>query len=282
MPQIKNKHIDKQSGPLETGDKVKSQSIDIQFNPDMIHNLLNELQSEVNAKCLQLQKDSDSMTTSIQQAFHLELIKLPSHVKSMSLRRFRDEFGDSLEAVTRSAIKGRFNNSSKSNLMLLAGSTSSPVSTSISTSNCETLQHQHCTASQLNITRNVLGNATRIIPNIIKNPRENDKMVLVNRAPTGDFKTIIDKKPQKKLPKNHCNKNPKNENSKINANLRANNEKMMQPTPGLLIPLESGDIIDMETLDLKSLSEQHREDAMMTMQIMMNNIQSAMSKIEKK
>ena len=78
--------------------------LEVQYNPEIINGLLQDLGEQVDAKCALIEKDIDFMATSIQQAFHLELIKLPTQVKKMSLARFREEFGDSLEAVTRGAM----------------------------------------------------------------------------------------------------------------------------------------------------------------------------------
>ena len=104
MPPKKGKVVNKKRGPSTSEDDDSLPKIDVQYNPDIVTGLLADLEMQLNSRCNQLQKDSDFMAISLQQAFHLELIKLPSQVKNMSLRRFRDEFGDSLEAVTRGAV----------------------------------------------------------------------------------------------------------------------------------------------------------------------------------
>lgn len=96
MPTRKGKHANKKDSD---GDDVQINQIDVQYNPDIIASLIHELQIQVDSRCNQIQKDSDFMITSIQQAFHLEMIKLPSQVKNMSMKRFKEEFGESLEAV---------------------------------------------------------------------------------------------------------------------------------------------------------------------------------------
>eukprot|EP00603_Paraphysomonas_imperforata_P003777 CAMPEP_0114422824 /NCGR_PEP_ID=MMETSP0103-20121206/5816_1 /TAXON_ID=37642 ORGANISM="Paraphysomonas imperforata, Strain PA2" /NCGR_SAMPLE_ID=MMETSP0103 /ASSEMBLY_ACC=CAM_ASM_000201 /LENGTH=231 /DNA_ID=CAMNT_0001591435 /DNA_START=53 /DNA_END=748 /DNA_ORIENTATION=+ len=85
----------------------KLTGVDIQYNPDIVEGLLQDLEAQVESKCSQIKKDVDFMSTSIQQSFRLELIKLPGQVKNMTLKRFKEEYGDSLEAVTRGAMGGQ-------------------------------------------------------------------------------------------------------------------------------------------------------------------------------
>jgi hypothetical protein len=80
---------------------------DVRFDADSIHMILKDLESRMEAKCTQIQKETDFMATSIQQSFHLELIKIPTQVKQMQLSVFRSEYGESVEAVTRGAISGK-------------------------------------------------------------------------------------------------------------------------------------------------------------------------------
>eukprot|EP01036_Dinobryon_divergens_P048444 gene48444-64987_t len=93
-------------------------AIDVQYNPDIIDGHLQDIEELVDSKCNQIQKDIDFMKTSLQQAFHLELIKIPTQVKQMSVSRFREEFGESLEAVTRDAISGGLKN--QNNILMTA------------------------------------------------------------------------------------------------------------------------------------------------------------------
>ena len=124
----------KSSAPAKAAvDEELGSGVDVQYNPEIIEGALHDLEMRMNSKCQQIQKDADFMCTSIRQAFHLELIKLPTHVKQMSLNRFKNEFGDSVEAVARGAIHGnnktssssaRENSRSSSNLYRASGSTS--------------------------------------------------------------------------------------------------------------------------------------------------------------
>lgn len=236
---MSTKYESKKIGESISEDDNSLPKIDVQYNPDIVTGLLEELQLQVDAKCHQLQKDSDFMITSLQQAFHLELIKLPTQVKSMSLRRFQDEFGDSLEAVTRGAIKGRLNDPTRGNLIDVSN---------LSTGN-QSLQRPFQTPS------GGKGTSSRILPTAMRNPKDGEKMMSMNGSPLGEFQTVVKASKQNNL--------------------------LVPPTPGVFIPLESGDIIDMETMDVSALSKDHREDALLKMQTMMNNIQMAMSILEK-
>ena len=64
-------------------------AVDVQYNPDILEGMMQDLNMDMESKCQQLQKEIDFMATSIQQAFHLELIKLPTQVKQMSLSKFK-------------------------------------------------------------------------------------------------------------------------------------------------------------------------------------------------
>ena len=104
MPPKKGK-VAKKKVPRNSEDDAKI--IDIKYNPDAVNSLLEDIEKDLNAKCIQIEKESDFMVTSLQQAFNLELIKIPTHVKQMSLARFREEFKESLDAVTRGAMAGK-------------------------------------------------------------------------------------------------------------------------------------------------------------------------------
>lgn len=80
---------------------------DVRFDQESIKMMLKDLESRMESKCMHIQKETEFIATSIRQSFHLELIKIPTQVKQMSLAKFRDEYGESMEAVTRGAITGR-------------------------------------------------------------------------------------------------------------------------------------------------------------------------------
>ena len=171
MPSKSNKVIKKSPRDSED-DEANLDQIDIQYNPDIILSLLNELAANVEIRCSQIQKDSDFLSTSIQQAFHLELIKLPNQVKQMSVKRFKEEFGFSLEAVTRGAISNN-KHSSKS---------IDPNTNDNRRSNLKVFE----TPSQRNKFASLV--TTRA-------PREGEFLLSQNGSPLGEFKTV------KKAPK---------------------------------------------------------------------------------
>ena len=113
------------------------------------------------------------MKNSIQQAFHLELIKIPTQVKEMPLSRFREEFGESLEAVTRGAIGGT-NSNPRGNIKL----TKVPSGKVIQT--------------PLHNRQGILSDTA------MRNPREGETILSQNGSPLGVFNTVI--KPAKSGP----------------------------------------------------------------------------------
>lgn len=201
--------------------------IDVQYNPDIVDGLLQDIELQMEAKCSQIKKDIDFMATSVQQAFHIELIKLPNQVKQMTLRRFREEYGDSLEAVTRGAIGG------KSNQILSTAKKNSVNSTVFQTPSGP---------KGLNMTT----------PS--RNPREGEVILSKNGSPLGNFTTVV------KAP-------------------REEDKCLLPQTPGIFVPLSTGEIVDMESVE--SLPDDLREDAMRKIQDMMINMQSMMEKIQK-
>ena len=243
MPPKRGKAGHKKSENRSSDDADNLQPIDVQYNPDIVDGLLNELQQQVDAKCAQLQRDSDFMTISIQQAFHLELIKLPTQVKNMSLARFQEEYGDSLEAVTRSAIGGLANRSNTTK--------SSTIGSAVKGNQNQTSKVFQTPAG--NQRPAPLGFTTSM-----RNPKEGEKLLSLNGSPLGEFQTVV-------------------KASKPGGMMTS----FVPPTPGVFIPLDSGDIIDMENLDVNVLSQDHKDDALMKMQAMMDNIKSCMAKLQK-
>ena len=80
MPGIRGKQ---QAAALRLSEEDPAEiasKLDIQYNPEIINGLISDLQVQLEAKCGLIQKDIDFMSTSIKQAFHLELIKLPTEI----------------------------------------------------------------------------------------------------------------------------------------------------------------------------------------------------------
>ena len=237
MPPRKGKNAKKKS-PRNSSeeDEMRMGQIDIQYNPDIIDGLLQELSSHVDGKCAQIQQDSDFLSTSIQQAFHLELIKLPNQVKKMSVKRFKEEFGFSLEAVTKGVIIG----SSKSSNLKSDASTGK--SSRISQQFFQTPSHKYLSAKQT---------PARV-------PREGEVILSENGSPLGEFTTV------KKAPRG-----PDAVSLQVPA------------TPGVFVPLNSGEIIDLECTDLSSMPQEKKEETLEKMQEVMNNMQAMMALLSK-
>jgi hypothetical protein len=170
MPPKKVKSKKNQSRSSEdSSDGVHTQYLDAQYNPDAVNSLLQELNKQMESKCNHIQSDADFMITSMQEAFHFELIKLPSQVKKMPLSKFKQEFGDSLEAVTRGALGG--------------GAKAQP---SIPTKSYQ--------ARQSMVFQTPMGSKTHIIDAQTpsqRNPKEGETILSANGSPLGVFNTVV-------------------------------------------------------------------------------------------
>ena len=159
MPAAKKGHRKQASDVSEGLDR--DVPIDVQYNPEVISGILTDLKREVDAKCSQIQRDVDFMSLSLKQALNLELIKIPTHVKQMSLSRFREEFGCSLEAVTRGATLSTFKPG-----------------------------EAHSRASKVSLVRGLQTPSTvkKIPPRL---PREGEAIVSANGSPLGEFSSAV-------------------------------------------------------------------------------------------
>jgi len=203
--------------------------VDVQYNPEIVANLLKELAAMTEAKSRQLEKDAEFMITSMKQAFHLEMIKLPNQVKQMSMKKFKEEFGCSLEAVTRGNMSSLANKATdKSN-------------------NQNNVFQTPC------LRRN---NAPHLAPGtIMRAPREGEVILSSNGSPLGEFKTAV--------------KAPKSDRSNI-----------IPATPGVFIPLKTGEVVDLEDVDVDTLTPDMKNEALTQMQSMMNNMKALMDKLK--
>jgi Cell division cycle-associated protein 8/Nbl1 / Borealin N terminal len=231
MPPKKTKS--KKTSILDSDEDIHSHYLDAQYNPDLIPNLLQELKKQVESKCNHIQNDADFMITSMQEAFHLELIKLPTQVKKMPLSRFKQEFGESLEAVTRGAIGGGTSHKSisKSHGSTMRGRPSMNFQTPMTSKH-----HQYIPETPSS-----------------RNPKEGEVILSTNGSPLGVFNTAV--KPKSGV-------------------------SIIPPTPGIFVPLDSGEVLDVDALDVESLSGEVKQDALIKMQTMMSNMQKLMSKLE--
>lgn len=246
MPTKKSKVAKKRSPRSSEVDDVEIDQIDIQYNPDIVFGLLDELKQHVDVKCAQIQKDSDFLCTSVQQAFHLELIKLPTQVKQMSIKRFKEEYGYSLEAVTKGAIVRGTSEKSEN--------TSHAGSHRISQRFYQTPAAKHGGAS------------------IMRAPREGEQLMSKNGSPLGEFSTV-------KKAGGKASIFQSSTDTVFDGNIL--NPSIPPPTPGVFVPLKNGEIIDLsEGNDLESLPAAAKEETLEKMMEVINNMQSLMTKLK--
>jgi hypothetical protein len=244
MPRPKGKRL----GEEEENLGGAQGGIDVQYNPGIIQGLLEELAANVDHKCQQIQADTDFMATSLRQAFHLELIKLPTSVKQMSISRFREEFGDSIEAVTRGAMSG------------LSKKPQTVQGTAVKSRNNVVPSSRSQIVQQTPVSSKYASNNTGIMDTASKSrraPREGEAIVSANGSPLGEFVTAV-KAARPITTDNH-----------------------VPQTPGVFVPLQNGDLLDLGNVDVEKLPATIKEDALEKMHIMMKNMQSLMSKLEK-
>jgi hypothetical protein len=222
-------------------------TLDVQYDPDLVNGLIEALSKQIETKCTQIQKDSDFMVTSLRETFNLELIKLPKQIQQMSLSRFKEEFGESLEAVTRGAIaaisssKNQIKNNSNNRNSIYASAQKQKTN-----SNNRVFQTP---------SSNLRNNYVAETPSS-RLPKEGEIILSANGSPLGEFVSTVVK--------------PK---SKLNS--------IVPQTPGnVYIPLETGKIMDLESIDIESLTQEDKEDAYNKMQAMMSNMQLLMQKIQ--
>jgi len=238
------------------------ENLDVQYNPVIVNEMLTDLEVEIESRCAQIKKEADFMAISLRQTFNMELFKLPSDVQKMSLTRFRDEFGESVEAVTKSALSG---NTTK-------GGFAVPLPRSVNSSSSSARGSIYSTATKSQRppshrvfqtpsqpTRGAVGaNHNSIIPETPSNarmPKEGETILSANGSPLGEFQTVV--KPKK------------------------TGAAFIPPTPGqgVLVPLNNGEVVDLESVDVSSLSSDVKQDALAKMQAMMSNMQALMTKL---
>ena len=228
--------------------------MDIAYNPDIITSVLSDMELQLEKKCEQLQKDADFMCTSMQRTFHLELIKLPSQVKKMSLKKFKNEYGESLEAVTKSTIGGK-----SRSMMGGASSTikSQPTASTNASSVYATPSHKHSSSIMAPNT------ASRV-------PKEGEAILSSNGSPLGEYISTVVKE------KKNFNPTP--------ATPGADHPTMISNKGGN-ITLEDGAVLDLEnggvSTDIDTMSQATKSEALEKMEAMMENIQALMAKFQK-
>mmetsp|Transcript_67751 Transcript_67751/g.133257 ORF Transcript_67751/g.133257 Transcript_67751/m.133257 type:complete len:241 (+) Transcript_67751:27-749(+) len=165
----KKKTTKKKTARLSEEDDIRIDQIDVQYNPDIVTSLIAELGTSLEAKCSQIQQDSDFLVTSIQQDFQIELIKLPKDLKYMSIKRFKEEYGYSLEAFTRGAIGG-------GQLLSKANSRSDHSFGGARSANSRVMQTPASSKYSSMSTPRM--------------PREGEQLLSENGSPLGEFQTV--------------------------------------------------------------------------------------------
>lgn len=88
-----------------------------------------------------------------------------------------------------------------------------------------------------------------------RNPREGEMLLSANGSPLGEFQTVVKAgRPGPKI--------------------------AVPATPGLFVPLQTGDVLDMDNADIDSMSQDVKQDALAKMQEMMANMQALMDKLK--
>jgi hypothetical protein len=214
-------------------------AVDVQYNPDIIPGLLSELKDSVDSKCLLIKKDIDFMATSIRQALQLELIKLPKQVKEMTLSRFKLEFGDNLEAVTRGAMEGK--------KMLKDEKMEAPMTASkASRSQSKVFQTP---VSGKNFVMETPRSSRKL-----RSAKEGEVILSANGSPLGEFSTVV--------------KAPKQGGSSI-----------IPATPGVFVPLATGEVLNLDEItelseDVKEEALNKMQEMMNNMQSMMEKFRA--------
>lgn len=244
-----NDVMDEDDNMVTDEDQKAQQTLDVQYNPELLTTILADLERQVQIKCMQIQKDADFMATSIKQAFHLELIKLPTQVKQMSLERFRSEFGDSLEAVTRGAIGGAV---SRTGAPVPRSATKSTRASTRGGAGAATV---FATPSQSRSRLREERMSVAQTPS--RNPREGEMLLSANGSPLGEFQTVV------------------------KAARPAAMKAAVPATPGLFVPLQTGEVLDIESANIETMSHDVKQEALKQMQEMMANMAAIMAKLSK-
>jgi hypothetical protein len=152
----------------DENEELKMNQMAVQYNPEIVQGALKDYYLLVEAKCVQLQRDADFMVTSLQHEFQCEMFKLPKQVKEMSLSKFKEEFGGSVEQVTKSAFSMK---SGVENMNFNVETRLSPKSFQTPAQN-----------RRINPAGTV-GTTARV-------PKEGEQILSANGSPLGEFSTV--------------------------------------------------------------------------------------------
>jgi hypothetical protein len=224
-------------------DDEELDNVDVKYNPEIVSNALNDLKTNTEVKCQMILRETDFLITSLQQAFHLEMIKLPANVKQMSMQQFREEFNFSLEAVTRSVMLGAASTGNFKPPLMPHG-----VSAKAS--------HNHHIYETPSAKGRGAFNVMQTPMTAMRNPREGEVILSTNGSPLGEFTTV------RKAPRG------------------AGKGILVPPTPGVFVPLKNGDIVDIDSVDVENMPEETKLDTLQQMAMMMQNMQAMMEKLQ--
>lgn len=239
--------------------------LDVQYNPSLVDSLLVDLKAQIDAKCNQIQNDSDFMVTSIQQAFHLEKIKLPTQIKKMPMAKFKQEYGSIFEAMKQGVMKSQ-TSAAVASSSLASNKIRNSYNENINSSNNNSSIYDSAVKSKPNSHSNSVyqtPSSNKYIPQTpgtVRRPQEGEVIVSANGSPLGVFNTVVKAKPDK--------------------------SSFVPATPGVYVPLENGDVLDIEEINIdedqfSKLSRDNKLDALNKMQAMMMNMQKLMEKLGK-
>jgi hypothetical protein len=245
MPVKKNKPTTKKVRNEE--EDLRVNQMVVQYNPEIVTSALEDYERLIETKIYQIQRDADFMITSLQHDFQCELFKLPKQVKEMSLKRFTEEFGGNIESVLKIGSSALMSENRNANIDVNSRLTNHHLGKTTVNTNI----YQTPAANRKGNNNTILNTSARL-------PKEGEVILSANGSPLGEFSTV--KKPLR----------------------RDNDNGIIPATPGVFIPLKTGEIVDVESCDIKAMSSEmkveaysHMEAMMAKMQVMMNNLKNS-------
>jgi hypothetical protein len=243
MPVKKNKITTKKVRNEE--EDLRMNQMVVQYNPEIVTSALEDYEKLIETKIYQIQRDADFMITSLQHDFQCELFKLPKQVKEMSLKRFTEEFGGNIESVLKIGSSALMSENRNANI----DANSRLTNHHLGKATVNTNMFQTPAANRKGNNSTILNTAARL-------PKEGEVILSANGSPLGEFSTV--KKP-----------------------LRKDNDKgIIPPTPGVFIPLKTGEIVDVEACDVDSMTSEMKVETLNQMEAMMANMKAMMDKLK--
>ncbi|KAM3568994.1 hypothetical protein VYU27_008898 [Nannochloropsis oceanica] len=75
------------------------------IKPEELQHVMEEIETEMYSRAKRLRLEAEEHALSLQNAFHVELMKLPKSVRAMSLREFSEQYGEDIRSVMRLAVE---------------------------------------------------------------------------------------------------------------------------------------------------------------------------------